>query len=61
MDNDTITMAHGAGGQQTAELIGRVFKEHFDNPDLVDFLIGEAVLRVELLVDFSNRLGPVNV
>ena len=33
MDNDTITMAHGAGGQQTAELIGRVFKEHFDNPD----------------------------
>ena len=33
MDNDTITMAHGAGGQQTAELIGHVFKEHFDNPD----------------------------
>ncbi len=33
MDDDTITMAHGAGGQQTAELIGRVFKEHFDNPD----------------------------
>ena len=36
MDNDTITMAHGAGGQQTAELIGRVFKEHFDNPDFTE-------------------------
>lgn len=33
MNNDTITMAHGAGGQQTAELIRRVFKQHFDNPD----------------------------
>ena len=36
MDNDTITMAHGAGGQQTAELIGHVFKEHFDNPDFTE-------------------------
>jgi hydrogenase expression/formation protein HypE len=30
--NDTVTLAHGAGGRQTAELISRVFKEHFNNP-----------------------------
>lgn len=36
MDNTqkTITLAHGAGGRQTAELIDSVFKEHFSNPDL---------------------------
>ena len=33
MDN-TVTLAHGAGGKQTAELIDRVFKGNFDNPDL---------------------------
>jgi hydrogenase expression/formation protein HypE len=33
MDN-TVTLAHGAGGKQTAELIDRVFKAHFSNPDL---------------------------
>ena len=30
----TVTMAHGAGGTQTAELIDKVFKEYFANPDL---------------------------
>ena len=30
--NDTITMAHGAGGKQTSELIARVFQKHFSNP-----------------------------
>jgi len=30
--NDRITLAHGAGGTQTAELIDRVFKAHFSNP-----------------------------
>lgn len=36
MDNNqkTITLAHGAGGRQTSELIDSVFKEHFSNPDL---------------------------
>lgn len=29
--NDTITMAHGAGGRQTAELINTVFKKHLGN------------------------------
>jgi hydrogenase expression/formation protein HypE len=29
-----ITLAHGAGGKQTSELIGNIFKKYFDNPDL---------------------------
>ena len=29
---DTVTLAHGAGGKQTSELIDRVFKKHFQNP-----------------------------
>ena len=32
--DDFVTLAHGAGGKQTSELIDRVFKRHFDNPDL---------------------------
>ena len=34
MENKTVTMAHGAGGRQTSELIDEVFKAHFANPDL---------------------------
>ena len=30
----TVTMAHGAGGRQTSELIDMIFKAHFANPDL---------------------------
>ncbi len=30
----TVTLAHGSGGKQTLELIERVFKVSFDNPDL---------------------------
>ncbi len=30
---DTVTLAHGAGGKQTSELIERVFKAHFDSPE----------------------------
>ena len=29
-----ITLAHGAGGKQTSELIEKIFKKHFDNPHL---------------------------
>ena len=29
-----VTLAHGAGGKQTSELIEQVFKAHFSNPDL---------------------------
>ena len=29
----TITLAHGAGGKQTAALIDQVFKKHFSNPE----------------------------
>ena len=31
--NERVTLAHGAGGRQTSELIDRVFKAHFSNPD----------------------------
>lgn len=27
-----VTLAHGAGGKQTSELIGQVFRAHFSNP-----------------------------
>ncbi|MCD8018815.1 MAG: hydrogenase expression/formation protein HypE [Clostridiales bacterium] len=30
----TVTLAHGAGGKQTSELIDTIFREHFANPDL---------------------------
>ena len=30
----TVTLAHGAGGKQTNELINQVFKKHFSNPYL---------------------------
>ena len=32
--SDVITLAHGAGGRKTSELINRVFKKHFSNPNL---------------------------
>ena len=32
MFHDTVTLAHGAGGKQTAELIHKVFEAHFTNP-----------------------------
>ncbi|MBR0458216.1 MAG: hydrogenase expression/formation protein HypE [Victivallales bacterium] len=31
--DETVTLAHGAGGRQTAELIQRVFHAHFANPN----------------------------
>lgn len=33
MDKNVVALAHGAGGKQTSELIDRVFKAHFSNPD----------------------------
>ncbi|MCC8142452.1 MAG: hydrogenase expression/formation protein HypE [Lachnospiraceae bacterium] len=33
MSEQYITLAHGAGGKKTAELIGRVFQAHFSNPE----------------------------
>lgn len=32
--NETVTLAHGAGGAQTSQLIDQVFKKHFANPYL---------------------------
>ena len=34
LETQTVTMAHGAGGKQTSELIDKVFAAHFANPDL---------------------------
>jgi hydrogenase expression/formation protein HypE len=42
---NTVTLAHGAGGKQTAELIDKVFKAHFSNPDFT--ADDAAVLSVE--------------
>lgn len=33
MSENKVTLAHGAGGRQTAELIEKVFKAHFSNPE----------------------------
>ena len=33
MEEKYITLAHGAGGRQTNELIDQVFKAHFANPE----------------------------
>ena len=33
MENDYVTLAHGSGGKQTAELIQKVFSAHFSNPE----------------------------
>lgn len=30
---EVVKLAHGAGGAQTADLIEKVFKQHFDNPE----------------------------
>ncbi len=32
LEGKTVTLAHGAGGKQTAELIHTVFQKHFSNP-----------------------------
>ena len=34
IQDKTVTMAHGAGGKQTSELIDSVFAAHFANDDL---------------------------
>ena len=34
LKNKTVTMAHGAGGRQTSELIDQIFKNYFANDDL---------------------------
>lgn len=33
MTEKVVTLAHGAGGKQTSELIEQVFKAHFSNPE----------------------------
>ena len=36
IQDKTVTMAHGAGGRQTSELIDKVFAAHFANDDLTE-------------------------
>ncbi|MFA6849638.1 MAG: AIR synthase related protein, partial [Selenomonadaceae bacterium] len=43
MENDRITMAHGAGGQQSQELIERIILPAFGNPLLNELHDGAAV------------------
>ena len=45
MMSKTVTLAHGAGGRQTNELIHQVFKNHFANPELTSD--DAAVLQLE--------------
>ena len=45
VDDRRVTLAHGAGGRQTSELIHEIFKKYFDNPDLTGD--DAAVLSVE--------------
>ncbi len=45
MSNNTVTLAHGAGGKQTSELIEKVFKAHFSNPE---FTADDAAVLPEL-------------
>ena len=36
MTDKYITMAHGAGGKQTNDLIGSIFSKYFKNPFLTE-------------------------
>lgn len=45
MSEKYVTLAHGAGGKQTSELIDQIFKAHFSNPNLT--ADDAAVLSVE--------------
>lgn len=45
MSEKYVTLAHGAGGKQTSELIEKVFKAHFSNPQFT--ADDAAVLNVE--------------
>ena len=50
IESQTVTMAHGAGGKQTSELIDKVFAAHFANPDLT-------VKEVELARAIAGKAG----
>ena len=50
MSEQTVTLAHGAGGRQTSELIEKVFKAHFSNPE---FTADDAAV----LPKIEGRLG----
>lgn len=45
MDNKTITLSHGSGGKDSAELMERVFAKHFSN-EILDKMEDGAVLEI---------------
>lgn len=51
--NDVVTLAHGSGGKQTAELIDTVFKAHFSNPEFT--ADDAALLSVAARICLYNR------
>ena len=65
MANETVTLAHGAGGTQTAQLIDRVFKAHFENPSLTadDAAVLEAPKgKMAMTTDgFIRRFSPAEI
>lgn len=46
MNNKTITLSHGSGGKDSAELMEKVFAKHFSN-DILDKMEDGAVLNVK--------------
>ena len=36
IESQTVTMAHGAGGKQTSELIDKVFAAHFAREEILE-------------------------
>ena len=46
IESQTVTMAHGAGGKQTSELIDKVFAAHFANPDLTAGSVNRWIYRI---------------
>lgn len=45
MDNNTITLSHGSGGKDSAELMEKVFAKHFSN-EILDKMEDGAVLEI---------------
>jgi len=47
MSNNTVTLAHGAGGKQTSELIERVFNPKYPK---------EYIERIDGIIDSKKRI-----
>ena len=56
LQNKRITLAHGAGGRQTAALIHDVFAAHFHNPE---FTSDDAAIIYGLFVRPMNHVSAM--